>query len=210
MVVKYEIQDKAYCKCILHAVKHKTSAVNGVLIGRVSDDGVEGGASTLHITDAVPFFHGQLALLPMLELALLQVDEHLSLEKGGLQIVGYYHANERFDDDELNLVARKIGDHVIRFFPQAVILLLDNKRLASLLKNESLKSILQLYLRDANRIWKQAGQVGSASGELALKDSTANNLLVSYILEGRDKKVVDFDEHLDDVTKDWLNRKLFD
>lgn len=157
-----------------------------------------------------PFFHGQLALLPMLELALLQVDEHLSLEKGGLQIVGYYHANERFDDDDLNLVARKIGDHVIRFFPQAVILLLDNKRLASLLKNESLKSILQLYLRDANRIWKQAGQVGSASGELALKDSTANNLLVSYILEGRDKKVVDFDEHLDDVTKDWLNRKLFD
>lgn len=210
MVGKYHISERAYIKSVLHAVKHKTSAVNGILIGRVSGDGIEGGDFTLHIVDAVPLFHSQLALLPMLELALLQVDEHLALEKGGLQIVGYYHANERFDDYDLNPVARKIGDHIVRYCQQAVLLLLDNKQLASLAKDESKKSVLQLYVRDASRVWKQGGQAGILSGELALKEATANNLLVSYMSEGRDQRVVDFDEHLEDVTKDWLNRRLLD
>lgn len=41
----------------------------------------------------------------------------------GLDIVGYFHANERFDDIELGNVARNIGDHIHRYFPQAALLL---------------------------------------------------------------------------------------
>jgi len=41
----------------------------------------------------------------------------------GLSIVGYFHANERFDDVELCGVAKNIGDHISRYFPQAPILL---------------------------------------------------------------------------------------
>ena len=37
--------------------------------------------------------------------------------------MGYFHANERFDDYELNNVAKNIGDHICRYFPQAAILL---------------------------------------------------------------------------------------
>lgn len=212
MVNKYEIGEKAYVKAVLHAVKYKTCAVNGVLIGRVKGDGVEGvGDFSLQIVDSVPLFHAHLALLPMLELSLLQVDEHLASQDGSLQIVGYYHANERFDDSELNPVARKIGDHIIRHCPQAIVLLLDNKQLALLPKSGARKSVLQLYVRDASsRVWKQAGQTGMTSAELTLKEASANNLLEAYMAEGRHQRIVDFDEHLDDITKDWMNRALFD
>jgi len=37
--------------------------------------------------------------------------------------VGYFHANERFDDYDVNNVAKNIGDHICRYFPQAAILL---------------------------------------------------------------------------------------
>lgn len=82
---KYEIAQTAYVKLVLHALKHKTNAVNGVLIGRVSGASAESEAApaaangnaqgkvTVEIVDCVPLFHNQLGLLPMLELALTQV-----------------------------------------------------------------------------------------------------------------------------------------
>lgn len=40
-----------------------------------------------------------------------------------MSIVGYFHANERYDDSELGGVARNIGDHIFRYFPPAAVLL---------------------------------------------------------------------------------------
>lgn len=37
--------------------------------------------------------------------------------------MGYFHANERYDDFELGSVAKNIGDHITRYFPQAAVLL---------------------------------------------------------------------------------------
>ncbi|XP_020879496.1 uncharacterized protein LOC9307605 [Arabidopsis lyrata subsp. lyrata] len=49
------------------------------------------------------------------------IEEHHVAQ--GLSIVGYFHANERFDDVELCGVAKNIGDLISRYFPQAPILL---------------------------------------------------------------------------------------
>lgn len=50
-----------------------------------------------------------------------QIEEHYAAK--GVNIVGYFHANERFDDYELSGVAKNVGDHIYRYFPQAAILL---------------------------------------------------------------------------------------
>jgi hypothetical protein len=50
-----------------------------------------------------------------------QIEEHYAAT--GVNIVGYFHSNERFDDYELGGVAKNIGDHIYRYFPQAAILL---------------------------------------------------------------------------------------
>ncbi|KAJ6423698.1 hypothetical protein OIU84_024636, partial [Salix udensis] len=125
--LRYEISQNAYIKLVLHSLKHKTSAVNGVFLGSSCDDVVQ-------IIDSVPLFHNHLGLLPPLEISLIMIEEHYAAL--GLGIVGYFHANERSDDVELGNVAKNIGDHIYRYFPQAAILLLDNKKLEALPKGE--------------------------------------------------------------------------
>ena len=55
-----------------------------------------------------------------------------------------------------------------------------------------------MYTRDSSRVWKQAGTTGP---ELTLKEASANNLIEAYMGEGRHQNIVDFDDHLDDITK---------
>ncbi|KAI8004493.1 hypothetical protein LOK49_LG08G00523 [Camellia lanceoleosa] len=127
--LRYQIGQNAYIKLILHALKHRSSAVNGVLLGRLSGDDSN---PVVEITDSVPLFHSQIGHLPHLEIALIQIEEYYGAQ--GLSIVGYFHANERFDDSELGNVVKNIGDHIHRYFSQAGFLLLDNKKLEPLPK----------------------------------------------------------------------------
>lgn len=124
-----------------------------------------------------------------------------------MNIVGYFHSNERFDDYELSGVAKNIGDHIYRYFPQAAVLLLDNRKLEALPKSKDRSPVMQLYTRDASKNWKLAGSDGG--GQLAIREPTANIVLLDYISTEKWKDVVDFDDHLDDISKDWLNPQLF-
>ncbi|KAB1215076.1 hypothetical protein CJ030_MR4G018540 [Morella rubra] len=226
---RYEIAQNAYLKLVLHALKHKASAVNGVLLGRVSPHN-----DLVEITDSVPLFHSHVGLLPQLEISLILIEEHYAAE--GINIVGYFHANERFDDSELGGVAKNIGDHIYRYFPQAPVLLLDNKKLEALPRSKDRSPVMQrkswlpginaeaiggkrsckisfswhialLYTRDASRNWKLAGTDGSS--QLTIKEPSANVVLLDYISTEKWKDVVDFDDHLDDISQDWLNPELF-
>ncbi|CBI39776.3 hypothetical protein VitviT2T_030035 [Vitis vinifera] len=201
--LKYEIAQNAYIKLVLHALKHKTAAVNAVLLGRLvtSTD----GSHTLQISDAVPLFHSQITLLPPLEIALIQIEEYYGAQDMG--IVGYFHANERFDDAELSSVAKNIGDHIYRYFPQAAVILLDNKKLESLPKGKDRSPVMQLYTKDASKNWRHAGSDGSS--QLTIKEPSANVVLLDYIASEKWQDIIDFDDHLDDISKDWLNPELF-
>ncbi len=56
-------------------------------------------------------------------------------------------------------------------------------------------------MREAVRGWRQSGPGGVQSADLVLKEATANSILTDYISEHREQLVVDFDEHLDDISK---------
>ncbi|CAN4084723.1 unnamed protein product [Withania somnifera] len=176
----YEIHQNAYIKLILHALKHKTSSVSGVLLGRISSNG-----DSVEIVESVPLFHSQIGLLPPLEISLIMIEEYYADK--GLSIMGYFHANERFDDFEVGNVAKNIADHIYKYFPQAALLL--------------------LYTKELSRSWKLAG--ADASGSLKIKEPSANVVLLDYVSSGKWKDIVDFDDHLDDISKDWLNPEFF-
>jgi hypothetical protein len=61
----YRVERDALLKLLLHAAKHPSSSVNGVLLGTTS-----GGT---HVTDVVPLFHSSLTLADSTEIALVQV-----------------------------------------------------------------------------------------------------------------------------------------
>lgn len=197
----YEIHQNAYIKLVLHSIKHKSSAVNGVLLGHAS-----ASAGDVEIVDAIPLFHSQLGILPPLEIAFFMIEEYCKGNKWS--IVGYFHANERFDDAELGSVPKNIADHIHQHFPQCALLLLDAKKLKALPKSKDRSPVMQLYTKDASRSWKLAGSNGSC--QLTLKEPLANEVLLDYISSEKWKEVLDFDDHLDDISKDWLNKELFE
>ncbi|XP_076904877.1 ER membrane protein complex subunit 8/9 homolog [Bidens hawaiensis] len=196
---RYVIDQNAYIKLVLHALNHKTSAVNGLLLGRLPGEVVE-------ITESVLLFHSssQIGLLPSLEIALITIEEYFSSQ--GLSIVGYFHANERFDDLELGTLARNIADHVYRYFPQAALLLLENKKLGALQNKKDMAPVMQLYTRDSSKSWKLES---NGNTRLTTKEASANIVLLDFISLEKWNDVVDFDDHLDDISKDWLNSELF-
>lgn len=63
-----ELSKLAYSKMLLHAFKYPHSAINGVLLAKEGSSG-----HSVCYEDAVPLFHQNLALSPMLEVALMQV-----------------------------------------------------------------------------------------------------------------------------------------
>lgn len=118
---RYELAQAAYVKLALHALKHPAAAVNGLLVGRLADPAAS--PAVVSVVDAVPLSHQphHLPLLPTLELALTLVEDHFQAQ--GLAVVGYYHANARRDDADLPAVAKRVGDHIFRYFPRAAVLL---------------------------------------------------------------------------------------
>jgi len=78
----YEVDSAALLKILLHAAKHPSSDVLGVLLGRPpkGSDAIDADASSTptpsvsgRVVDALPLFHGPMLHGPMLEVALLQV-----------------------------------------------------------------------------------------------------------------------------------------
>ncbi|KAH0906564.1 hypothetical protein HID58_038391 [Brassica napus] len=124
--LKYEISQNAYIKLVLHSLRHKTAAVNGVLVGRISpkDEGV-----------------------------------------------------------------------------------LNNKKLEALSKGKDRSPVMQLCVKDGSKNWRVVGTDGGS--KLLLKEPSANVVLSDYISSEKWKDVTDVDDHLDDITKDWLNPGLF-
>ncbi|KAM0831099.1 hypothetical protein ACQ4PT_065771 [Festuca glaucescens] len=201
---RYELAQAAYIKLALHALKHPAAAVNGLLVGRLVDPAAS--PAVVSVADAVPLSHQphHLPLLPTLELALTLVEDHFAAQ--GLAVVGYYHANARRDDADLPAVAKRVGDHIFRYFPRAAVLLLDNEKLEKVVKGNSHDAVVQLYTRDSSKSWRQAGSDGSS--QLSLKEPSTNVVLADHVTTKKWQQVVDFDDHLDDISKDWLNPSL--
>ena len=68
MAYSCELSKLAYSKIILHAFKYPHNAINGVLLANEGSN-----SQSVKYVDAIPLFHHNLGLAPMLEVALMQV-----------------------------------------------------------------------------------------------------------------------------------------
>lgn len=201
-MVLVQSKQLALGKVICHAAKHLTSTVNGVLVGTVDGD-------LISVTDAIPLFHTASVNLAMpTEVALAQIsaqlEESSSSSKGGC-IVGYYHSDARFIAGDLTPIGRKIADKLASKQPSTVVLILDNKKLASYMGGEAGSGPFELFTRDGAKGWHRSSQ------QVQVSDGTWSSLLsdVSGVLRRRlHATLADFDDHLDDVTCDYLNPQL--
>ena len=178
---------RAYCKMILHAAKYPHCSINGLLLGRLNKDTDE-----LMIIDAIPLFHICLQVSPMAEIALTQVDQIAANQD--LIIAGYYVANENILDLSADKAANRIADKIAENFPSACLIVVDNKQLT--LSMETPGIVLSQFSdgKWRNKDIKVDGEILDVTA--ALLDQRAF------------KTLVDFDNHLDDVSQDWQNTAL--
>ncbi|PNW83722.1 hypothetical protein CHLRE_05g240550v5 [Chlamydomonas reinhardtii] len=188
----------ALLKILAHAAKYPSNSVNGVLVGTAKEGG------SVEILDAIPLCHTTLTLAPALEIGLAQVESYTHIT-GSVAIVGYYQSDARFGPGDLPPLGRKIADKVSEHQAQAVVLVLDNKRLEQFCKAQA-DNPFELFSKDGSKGWKRASADG---GELALKNADWKKLREEFFVMFKQLKhrtLHDFEEHLDDAGKDWLNK----
>ena len=145
-----------------------------------------------------------------------QVEEHAKLLGDGTAIVGYYQCNERLDDRELGAQGRRITERLDALHPGAAGLVLDATALQALLQREAgagagapaagepAAPLVQLSARAAGS--GQWGRVPAAA--VACPSAGVGALVSGYLAEGRHQRLVDFEDHLEDISRDWLNPSL--
>ncbi|KAK9837647.1 hypothetical protein WJX74_002123 [Apatococcus lobatus] len=209
----YKVDPKALLKVLLHSFKYPSASVNGVLFGSAqtatgttsqadSSDRLASG-SQIHIVEAVPLCHSFLSLAPSLEVAFIQAE--LAAKQQGLEVVGYYHVNQRLNDLELGPVARRLADRIYQSNSDSCVLLVDNNRLRQFLRGLECH-IFELFTKDGGRGWSK--QNASSSSQLECLSTGLAAKAVQLHKEGRHRQLQDFDDHLECLERDWLNVKL--
>jgi len=185
------ITSLAYCKLLLHAAKYPHRSINGVLL---AEKPKSKDVKTVKFVDAVPLFHQSIHLSPMMEVALIQLDAHYRSQ--GLVIAGYYQANSRLHDSQPNAVACRIVERIQDHYEHACMFMLDNTEISLDCDEDTLK----LYVQSEGK-WKPQKCNG------CLEKATLG--LASSLLHSRAwRDLVDFDNHLDDITLDWKNLQI--
>ncbi|XP_051769678.1 ER membrane protein complex subunit 9 isoform X1 [Ctenopharyngodon idella] len=211
-----ELSCLAYAKMYLHASQFPRCSVNGLLLSSSS----AGGA--LCITDCVPLLHSHLSLAPITQLALTQVDVWCAQTQQ--RIVGYYQANACVSDSRYSIFscflsslfftafhflllcfssptpcALKIAEKIFEQCNNAVLLMIDGEKM---FPGCRVPPIVMYERKDARWALKDKHTIMLRQWEETC--SIVNQLFSS----GDQALLVDFDSHLDDITKDWTNQKL--
>ncbi|XP_027209733.1 ER membrane protein complex subunit 8 [Penaeus vannamei] len=182
----------ALTKMLLHAARYPHSAVSGVVLAQ----GKGGDSSNMVLVDAVPLFHLQLGLAPMLEVALTRIEQHYRSK--GLVIAGYYQANEHIRDNVPDFVALKVAEKIAENNNDACLIMIDNKKLC--LNLQTAPIIVSQLTSDGKWKSKDKPSIHIEAGALDV---------ISQLLQRKvQHDVNDFDNHLDDLTCDWDNPQI--
>jgi len=132
-------------------------------------------------------------LAPMLEAGLMLAEEYA--QKHHLRIVGYCHANELFADKQVGVLAKRIACKIEKNCTGTCILLLD----AELARAGENTFALRGFVRDHER-WEHSPRFS------LFKEDTFDWAGWESFAERNTASFWDFDNHLDDISKDWFNR----
>ncbi|EDV21683.1 ER membrane protein complex subunit 8 [Trichoplax sp. H2] len=185
---KITVKSRSYAKILLHAAKYPHCKVDGLLIGKLTNNGRDALA-----TDAIPLFHTSHGLTPMLEIALSQAEAYAESQK--LSIVGYYQANEQLSESHTpDAFAIKIADRILSCCKYCSLMMVDNCKVSLSCQEDAL-----VCYNNIEGKWKKDSQY-------SLEHPNETLPALAKLMTGKAyKNLKDFDNHLDDISVDWLN-----
>ena len=195
----FEVSVSAYCKTILHCAKYPWREVSGVWLGQMErNDGSSPAKYT--VVDAVPLFHCD-TLAPMTEAALNIVEELCKswAPWKGLEIVGYYYANEGASDVAPKPLTKQVASKIGSIYPSSRLFMINGAEIS-----DPSKTCLVMYARKSKQETEKWTEAGSGEGTLSVAEGGAASLTKLLKQEGQ-KDLIDFDDHFDDPSKDFRN-----
>lgn len=138
---------------MLHAAKHGTTCVHGILVGSFS-------ANTVRVTSAVPVCH-EAPTKPLIDTSLNLVD--------GV-VVGWYTAPERLQDEKPGAPALRIAASLAgNTQGEPVLIVVQNEALADSLKGGTRTDVIKAYGKDFGQQWMEPLDVSVESKAKALE-----------------------------------------
>lgn len=202
----------AFAKAVFHAFKYPTQPVFGLLVGKRLQD-------TTFVTDAVPVMHSLPAVSPhpVLEVAVSAVSSFVKTK--GLVVLGLYVANERLDDNNVSPHTSSVVNFLLSSDRVSgsglVVWQLQNNKLRPTTLFEGSSPILQFQYTSSGAEGSGTSQPISFakwdSDTCATEAVDENRALVACktgIVNFEYCKLVDFEDHLENVQLDFFNEKL--
>nr|CAB3242452.1 ER membrane protein complex subunit 8/9 homolog [Phallusia mammillata] len=185
-----EISCQAFTKLQLHLAKYPHCSVNGLMLACQKKLASE---KIVHIVDIIPMFHQCLQLSPMLEIALMHVDSHCDMNN--LCIAGYYEAQENLKaSTDPTPFSIRVADKIFANCAEAKLVMIDNTQVPT-------KQSLVLYEKNPDGKWKKC------KTDVKLEEN-CDEILQPLMDRRIYRDLVDFDNHLDDISQHWLNQPI--
>ena len=204
-----KIDESAYLKLILHAALHPTQPITGILIGAHQAE-----TNTTVVTDSYALTH-HYALSPVHELALT-----LATTLSNDRIIGIYAIPQSLTAaPALSTLQQTVAQQISESVPHSIALLIDNALIThssssplvssgSSSSSSSPRSCIHLIAQTVNGKWRYNQCSTSASDATMIHLQLANDISETVreaLTSRRWKEMCDFDDHMEDVTKDWTN-----
>ncbi|KYR01346.1 hypothetical protein DLAC_11500 [Tieghemostelium lacteum] len=191
------ISMNALVKIHLHSFKYTSSTINGIILGNISKNQNTKDDPTLKIQDIIPLFHTN-TLSPMFEVAMIQIEEYCKVKN--LDILGYYHANQNLTNElDPEPIAKKIADKLYNELHSMCFLMVTK------IDADNYPIGLAAMERQSVEQWRSNKNIiGVDITENAFQVDDIK-LIISQSL--KDRLIFDFEDYLNDPTKDWLENK---
>ncbi|KAJ1897932.1 hypothetical protein LPJ66_003063 [Kickxella alabastrina] len=187
---EYIVSSQAYSKAILHSAKYPWATVQGFFLAEKKD-------TKYRLIDAIALSHTWMQLTPMFDVALQQVQNYA--QSLGLVIAGYYVANETPEAIQLSASSAQLAKTLLAINPDAVSFVIDVRKF----KTGEVPALVPFVFVDAQ--WKEKeGAFSAKTAGFSLENNQALTTARILVEERAEVGVYDFDEHLDNVSLDWL------
>eukprot|EP00892_Ulva_mutabilis_P001387 jgi/Ulvmu1/11249/UM073_0021.1 len=195
----YNFESEAALKVLLHACRHPSSTVCGVFLGREAGDATS-------VQDCIPLFHSNTAIGPCAESALWQVVE--LAKQRALSLVGFYEAEPQVSalNEDAQSAPRAMAEKLVsNGCNKCNLFVMDNAKLGEFMDEKSGDMPFHVLGKTSAGKWSRSAGVGPSSLKC---DNGLPAVLKRQLAAKVHFSLHDFDDHLDNLQRDWLNSKL--
>ena len=200
MIDTVNVNQVSHSKMVLHAVRKSRTPIHGILLGHLTN-------GSLTVMDVLPICHST-PTKPIVDMSLRLAEAHCESVERGMEIVGWYTANQRLGDDAPGPVALKIIQAIATLSEDAILITLTGSGLEAMLSSKLSSNGEQgfdVYGSADSKNWVKKYPADAVS-------SSKESWKITKGICSSDAKSVplfDFEDHLDGGTdlikeSDWI------